>query len=242
MVNKPNPKVKKTFKKKLRNAIKSANSTPVGVMNNWSMKMPFKPNFSCVMRYSQTFTLSTGTAGVMGTEQVMRLNCIFDPDYTGSGHQPYGYDSITPLYKGYRVNAVKATLIWSTIGGTSDVMCAYSFYGNQGGLTLTGTTCDQCTERPAVSTTYLSPSGNTRTVEQNIYIPLNKVFGVSKKEYNSDDAYGSENVASSAEPTKQAFLAISVGSPSGVASQNATVQIILYYYTTWHNVQILAQS
>lgn len=35
-----------------------------------------------------------------------RLNSIYDPDYTGTGHQPMWYDQFSALYRKYRVYAV----------------------------------------------------------------------------------------------------------------------------------------
>lgn len=233
-------KDKKKNKKKT-NRIVQRNSTSVGVENSFIQRMPLKPHFNCIMKYAETFTMTTGAAGVLGSQQTMNLNCLYDPNYTGVGHQPYFYDQLTPLYKSYKVHAVKATLIWSTIGGTADVMTAYTMYPDLGGLSLTGLTCDAATEQPNVSTGLLSPSGNTRTVEQNIYIPLPKVFGVSKKEFEDQD-FSSELVNSAAQPVRQAYLSFSVGSPSGTAGESCTVQCTLYYYCSWSARQTQSQS
>ena len=42
-----------------------------------------------VLKYSETFTLTTGAGGTFGVDQVMKLNSLYDPDFTGGGHQPY---------------------------------------------------------------------------------------------------------------------------------------------------------
>lgn len=45
------------------------------------------------------------TGGVPNDYQ-FRLNSLFDPDFTGTGHQPYGFDQLTAIYSRYRVYAV----------------------------------------------------------------------------------------------------------------------------------------
>lgn len=39
-----------------------------------------------------------------------RMNSLFDPDFTGIGHQPAGYDQITPFYNSWIVTGVK--VLW----------------------------------------------------------------------------------------------------------------------------------
>ena len=53
------------------------------------------------MKYSQTFTISSA----LGAVQRFNLNNIYDPDRTGVGHQPYGYDQLGAIYNRYRVIA-----------------------------------------------------------------------------------------------------------------------------------------
>lgn len=239
---KNNKSVKKRApRKKKHDKITQKNSTTIGIENTFQQRMPLRPRFSCVLKYSETFQLATGAAGVMGTQQTMRLNCLADPNYSGFGHQPYFYDQLTPLYKQYKVNAVKAVLLWSTPGGSADLMTAYTLYPDLGGLALSGLTVDAVTEQPNVSTGLLSPSGNTRTLEQNMFVPIHKVFGITKKEF-SDDEYTSNDVTVNTEPKAQCYLSFAVGSPSGVASEAATCQVTMYFYCEWSARQTQSQS
>jgi len=54
------------------------------------------------MKYVDLF-LPTIAAGAV-LDQVFRANSAFDPDRTGVGHQPRGFDQLTPQYNRYRVN------------------------------------------------------------------------------------------------------------------------------------------
>jgi len=59
---------------------------------------PIPQRYIATMKYSQTFLLSDVSPG-----WTFNLNSIFDPDRTGTGHQPYGHDTFQTLYNRYRV-------------------------------------------------------------------------------------------------------------------------------------------
>lgn len=48
------------------------------------------------LRYCQTFQLTSTTSSIVS--QVFRANSIYDPDYSGLGHQPMGRDQWAALY------------------------------------------------------------------------------------------------------------------------------------------------
>jgi len=89
---------KKTFKKrnyKKRNKRRSI--------------IPTTPPNSTLVRlnYSENLTLST-SLGSIGS-YVFRTNDLFDPNYTGTGHQPYFRDQMFALYQYGRVLSMKIT-------------------------------------------------------------------------------------------------------------------------------------
>jgi len=51
-----------------------------------------------VLRYHEDFTLNPGVAG-SPSSYVFRSNSCFDPNVTGTGHQPRGYDQIMTMYQ-----------------------------------------------------------------------------------------------------------------------------------------------
>lgn len=53
-------------------------------------------------------------AGALAT-YVLRANSIYDPDYTGLGHQPLGYDQLAALYNHY---TVLSSTVKASFGGT----------------------------------------------------------------------------------------------------------------------------
>lgn len=74
------------------------------------------------LRYaSGAFGLSS-TSGVVAT-QVFALNGCFDPDVTGTGHQPMGFDQMMAFYNHYCVLSCKAVVKFSTAVGSQGTVC-----------------------------------------------------------------------------------------------------------------------
>lgn len=194
---------------------------------------------SVKLRYAETFTLTTGTAGVLGTAQYFKLNSAYDPNGTGGGHQPYYFDTYSAQYASYRVNATKIELIWSTIGGSADVCAAYMVSSPYAFLTIGGETIDRVTEMDTVGTHPVSASGNNRCVKDTFIVNHARILGVSKKKYQSDDKY---SALCSADPTVTTQLQLAAGSYAGVASENVSVQVVLTQYLTFFDRKYQSQS
>lgn len=60
------------------------------------------------LRYAEEFSLDA-TAGSL-TYYAFRANSIFDPNYTGTGHQPMNFDAWALIYNHYTVLSSKVTL------------------------------------------------------------------------------------------------------------------------------------
>jgi hypothetical protein len=54
------------------------------------------------LKYNDTFQWALPAYGANGS-QIFRLNSLFDPDYTFTGHQPYFRDQLATLYGTYKV-------------------------------------------------------------------------------------------------------------------------------------------
>lgn len=68
------------------------------------------------LRYSTNFSLAS-TAGVVVT-QVFGANCLFDPDITGTGHQPMGFDEMMLYYNHYTVTNCELKLICKAVSSS----------------------------------------------------------------------------------------------------------------------------
>lgn len=200
---------------------------------------PFPPSMHRKFQYAETFSFSTGTAGVLGTEQVMRLNSLFDPNKTGTGHQPYGYDQLLGVIYGYyRVQHADVEILFTTPGSTADIYCAALVSGKSNTLSLTGMTLDRATEIPRVASAHLSTSG-TRAAVIRFSVPIHVLFGVSRSVVANDDGYASFNTTN---PANEATCSFSVGSYSGAAGETVTAQFKVTYSAVIYDRIGLAQS
>lgn len=79
------------------------------VYTSYSGLNPIAPRLRTTLKYVDTFTVTTSAGPGIGYT-VMNLNGLYDPDSTGAGHQPMGYDQIAALYNRYRVFRTRWTV------------------------------------------------------------------------------------------------------------------------------------
>jgi hypothetical protein len=104
------------------NALATSKDEPSQLSQVTERWMPiFPPKTTKILRYCDTISLNS-TSGAVVT-YVIRANDLFDPDFTGTGHQPMGFDQMMLFYNHFCV--VKARLICifkSTSGNVSTAL------------------------------------------------------------------------------------------------------------------------
>lgn len=105
-------KKKKTYrrKRKIRSNIK------MGIMA--VSRQPFPTTTVRKLNYVVGVTLDPGLGGAPSVRE-FRTNSLYDPDLTGVGTQPRGFDELSALYQKYLVLGSKITCQWVSITGTS---------------------------------------------------------------------------------------------------------------------------
>jgi len=89
---------------------------PLTVLNSF---MP--PKKKCIMHYADQYAVSALAAGTR-TSQTIRGNGMYDPDQTGTGHQPRGFDQIAALYNYYCVTASSIRVRFSSAAAGNGVL------------------------------------------------------------------------------------------------------------------------
>ncbi len=167
----------------------------------------------------------------------MAINSLFDPNNTGTGHQPYGFDQLATLYAKYRVDRVRIELLFTTPGASAD-MCCVAEIEPVASLSTTAATIDEVCERSNVLHEHLSSSGQ-RTARITKDITMWELLGVSQAKYISEGAY---SAVVGANPSSLSLLRLNVCSYSGAGGQAASLQCILYFESHFYDRTTLAQS
>ncbi len=189
--------------------------------------VPLPPRFRTKLRYSETATFTTGALGVVGTGQLWRLNSLFDPNQTGVGHQPYGFDQLAAMYAKYLVRGAKWVITVMTPGASADIFVHCQVADSDGFLTIVGLSPDAALERSNVTTCILSPSGNTRTTSIHGTARIHQIAGVTEQAYVGAESLYSALVT--ANPTKNYTLQIAASSPSGTGAEACVVTFFIEY-------------
>jgi len=207
-------------------------TTTLGTSAN--LKLNILPrSYTRTMTYAQTVTLTTGAAGVVGTEQVWLLNSCYDPDYTGVGHQPYGFDQLSGFYANYLVHSFKVKLILNTIGSTAEVALVWKLDQSIGGVAIAGMSLDRATEAPMIGTVTVGPSGVDRARQVQVSGECFRLAGITRAQYKDQTSlYGA---LTSASPSNTLLLRTGLASYSGAAGTSLVCQIVLEMQTEFFN-------
>lgn len=79
----------------------------------------------CRLKYFDQITIDPPLGDTPG-RYVYRCNSLFDPDFTGAGHQPMGFDQYMTLYTRYRVVGAKISVTFvanDTTSAQSSALC-----------------------------------------------------------------------------------------------------------------------
>lgn len=105
-------KLKKTYRRK-RRSYRKKRYAKRSVLS--FTKAPMPNRFATKLRYAESFTLSIPIGGVAGT-YLFVANGLFDPNNSGVGHQPRGFDQLMAMYDHYTVIGSKITCTFTTAG------------------------------------------------------------------------------------------------------------------------------
>lgn len=192
-------------------------------------------------RYNQNFVLSTvASTPNFGAEQVFRLNALYDPDETGGGHQPYGFDQwcgdpTTAPYGRYKVYSVDVNVVFSAPqcpAGVSAIKCAAIVLHPASTYALAGKNAETASEAPFSATRILTNSGQQR-VQIGARMPMSTVFQVTREQFSDDldtTTAGYNSIPGSV-PTLSIAIADPTGGLSLLGASTCNAEVTLTYYT-----------
>jgi len=184
------------------------------------------------LTYSSTHTL-TSTSGSLATYQ-FRQNSVYDPDFTGTGHQPLGYDEYANLYDRYVVYGTKVSIAVS--GVTTGVPGILSLRGSPNS-TLPASSITQAIESPRVRWKLI---GNLEGVNVNAvsaYYTTKALAGVSSLGQERD--YRSSVTTN---PSEVNYINVCWQSANEASTSACNIIVKIVYYVKFFDRKTLSQS
>lgn len=168
-----------------------------------------------VFIYHEEFVLNPAVGGIPA-DYVFSCNGLFDPNITGVGHQPRGFDQLMVLYDHYVVIGAKIVVTFSTTDPAGD--------GNMCGVTVRDNSTALTTANSIMEARYISYGGlggetNGPPISVELSVNPNYFLGRSKP-LSDPDLKGS----ASANPVEQCYFHV-FGYPCEIARDSSGMQV-----------------
>lgn len=202
---------------------------------NRSALAPIPARYITKMKYAESFVL-TGTG--LRTQQ-MNLNSLFDPNRSGLGHQPYGFDQLcgpsgSALYNRYRVFKVDYVVVVA-----NDTYNIHYAVLNSNDASPPIGSVSEARENPRCQYKCQNPGGTLKTITGSISLP--SLMGRTKAQYMASDNYQSQYNTSPSELAVMNIYAQGLNDDVGV-SMSHTVNVLLTYHVELFDPHVLDQS
>lgn len=187
---------------------------------------PFASRYITKMKYSGAYTLQV----LNNYSQIMNLNSLFDPDRTGIGHQPYGFDQLANIYQRYRV--ISCSYVINAYSGSTPIRFACLPCNEIPPINNVSEIC----ENPRARFKLQYPQGSIMTIKGSTYIP--SLIGRTKAQYMADDRFQATTTSS---PQELALLFIT-GQSMADAATDINLTVTLNYTVEWFDPHPIDQS
>lgn len=207
---------------------------------NSQANSPFPDRVFTIHRYSEQHTLYTDNAtGLIGATQSYNLNNLFDPDATSVGHQPNGFDQMTPIYNRYAVYQVKVLISVMFSDANTGALCMkFQPPANASSWLLAGRTAQNC--RETTNCVVLDcPALNPVQQWESDWMHIADIAGTSRTQIFTDVYYGGTSTGG---PSFVPQLVIGAGSYALETNKKIQFNITLLYKTLWINRNEVEQS
>jgi len=184
------------------------------------------------LNYSNTNALAPGVSVGLN---VFRANAVFDPDFTGVGIQPTGFDQYATLYNRYRVIGVYVQ-IWVSNGNSNNPEMAYILPLSQ---STAVTNFRSIMNDDYVKLGPVSDLGSTGPRKLTCYIDNAKLEGVTKQAFMNDQAF---SALVTGNPSRETFVQCGAFSIDGSTACVADLLYKLSYKVQFYERKALPLS
>lgn len=180
-------------------------------------------------KYTQHVQLAPGDT--IATRYVFRANSCFDPDQTGTGHQPFGWDQYTPFWNRYCVVKSMITVTWSVYGDTDSGFPAIqvgTFLDDDAVGPVLGRTAEESGR--GKFTIMTTSAGGPAVLYRNMKLWFN-----AKNYFSVSDPLDNEalTASTSANPNQEAYFILyaqTANESTTITSNNVGAHVNIYYY------------
>lgn len=228
------PKTKRYAKKRTYRRKKNRSSRNRA---NYSVarSTPISDRYFCKLNYTSLHSITYTGVGSAASYQ-FRLNSLFDPDYTGAGHQPMGFDQLAALYQRYRVYGCKWRVVFASQDTSQHVEVAVQSRPNP----TISTNMQDILEKQYITKAVLGVEGSGQGVRTlSGYTSISKIRGVPKSVVKNESDYGA---LISANPVFQPCLNIFVQNMNTAASVVCNFRIHLTFFAEFGDKVMLTGS
>lgn len=227
--------IKKSYPKKKKTAVKQkktySKKTPIlKTMVNVGKGFPKK--LCMTHKYVDVVSL-TSTTGVLG-KYLFSCNSMYDPNWTGGGHQPMYRDQCAALYQHYNVIGSRAKFKILN-GATNTGLIALSCYINDD-TTVTPSDISTVTEQSSATPMKLIAYNSSDPVYLTRSWSAKKTFGKGVLANNSIGAGIGSN------PTEQSFYTLCLQCMDGLSTVSVYFEVEIEFICVWTELIDVASS
>lgn len=228
MAFKRKPLAKKTYRRRRAYRRRGKKGAPSTAIIRAPVICPDR--YFCKLKYTPDAPIVHVTTTTCGT-YVYRGNDLYDPDYSGAGHQPLGFDQLMSLYSKFVVMGSKIEMRFCQVAGNSIVSVR-----PQPDVTAP-ISIELEPEKRRTKYRWLASGGRTngRLVS---YMSTARQFGVMKSKVFCEDSYSG---TASASPANVWYWMIGDQDPSGT-SQTIHILPTITFYCCFYSRLRLTQS
>lgn len=197
-------------------------------------KLPIGKRFLFKTRYYETDLSVNPTAGGFASSYVFSANGLYDPNITGTGHQPVGFDQLMTMYDHYTVIGARIRA-WFANEDTGQNQVV-GIYASDGATTETDPRV--IIENGMGKYTYLHENGNGASTKQ-LVLKLNPNKFLSVKSPTSDDRLKG---STSSNPTEQCYFHVWGASTNATDSGQIRLCVEIEYIALLTEPKTLALS
>jgi len=207
------------------------------INNDMLMSTPIFPVSRKIVaqRYYDFHHELTGTAGAVNT-YVYTANGLYDPDISGTGHQPLGFDQMMLFYE--QATVVRSRIKVTFCNTLSTFFARAALYVSPDGAAMT--VANEIIENGLVKTCMLGfGNGASSVKELSLELDIGKYFGRKGGDIVNDDNLQS---TAAANPVEQVYYNLAIWAATSASTVVIGYDTIIEYDVVYHEPRKVASS